>query len=206
MAFTYPEFHGKKHEDVEHFLEQMEVACITNHVVDPIQSMRLLKICLKGDACKWLKSHEEGLQGAQPPIVLTLVALKEALVAEYVTEEDPEKVWQHVQETVQKEGEPVAEYIERFSSLWEDLCQALEPQVPPEMMKKDRFMTGLGASLRLRVELKKPRSYEEAADMAKRKEWKLSMMSKMGMTDALPLPVEMRRPEPVVFRAPMEVL
>ena len=96
MAFTYPEFHGKKHEDVEHFLEQMEVACITNNVVDPIQSLRLLKICLKGDARKWLKSHEEGLQGAQPPIVLTLVALKEALVAEYVTEEDPEKVWQHV--------------------------------------------------------------------------------------------------------------
>ena len=100
----------------------------------------------------------------------------------------------------------MAEYIERFSSLWVDLCQALEPQVPPKLMKKDRFMTGLGASLRLRVELKKPRSYEEAADMAKRKEWKLSMMSKMGMTDALSLPVEMRRPEPVVLRAPMEVL
>ena len=103
----------------------MEVACITNHVVDPIQSLRLLKTCLKGDARKWLKSYEEGLQGAQPPIVLTLlVALKQALAAEYVTEEDPKKVWQHVQETVQKEGEPVTEYIERFSSLWEDLCQA----------------------------------------------------------------------------------
>ena len=100
----------------------------------------------------------------------------------------------------------MAEYIERFSSLWEDLCQALEPQVPPKMMKKDRFMTGLGVSLRLRVELKKPRSYKEAADMAKRKEWKLSMMSKMGMMDSLPLPVEMRRPELVVLRAPMEVL
>ena len=100
----------------------------------------------------------------------------------------------------------MAEYIERFSSLWEDLCQALEPRVPLEMMKKDRFMTGLGASLRLRVELTKTRSYKEAADMAKRKEWKLSMMSKMGMTDALPLPMEMRRPEPIVQRVPVEVL
>ena len=31
------------------------------------------------------------------------------------------------------------------------------------------------ADLRLRVELKKPRSYEEAMEIAKRKEWKLSM-------------------------------
>ena len=42
MAFSYPEFHGKKGEDVEQFLEQMEVACITNHVVDPVQSLCLL--------------------------------------------------------------------------------------------------------------------------------------------------------------------
>ena len=30
MVFTYPEFHGRNSEDVEEFLEQMEVACISN--------------------------------------------------------------------------------------------------------------------------------------------------------------------------------
>ena len=51
MAFNYPEFHGKKGEDVEQFLEQMEVACITNHVVDLVQSLcLLLQICLRGEA------------------------------------------------------------------------------------------------------------------------------------------------------------
>ena len=48
-------------------------------------------------------------------------------------------------------------------------------------MKKDQFLIGLRADLRLRVELKKPRSYEEAMEIAKRKEWKLSMMSRMGV-------------------------
>ena len=74
------------------------------------------------------------------------------------------------------------------------------------MMKKDQFLIGLRANLRLRVELKKPKSYKEAMEIAKRKEWKLSMMSKMGMTDALPLPMEMRRTEPIVQRVPVEVL
>ena len=35
MAFAYPEFHGSKGEDVEDFLERMEVACISNHIQEP---------------------------------------------------------------------------------------------------------------------------------------------------------------------------
>ena len=90
--------------------------------------------------------------------------------------------------------------------MWEDLCRALHPQVPPEMMKKDRFMIGLKTSLRLRVELKKPQSYEDAIDVAKRKEWKLSRMSQLGMVDSFPMAKEIRRPESIVQRAPVEVL
>ena len=74
------------------------------------------------------------------------------------------------------------------------------------MIKKDQFLIGLRANLRLRVELKKPRSYEEAMEIAKRKEWKLSMMSRMGVTDSLPLPMEIRKSKPVVQRVPVEVL
>ena len=92
---------------------------------------------------------------------MNLDNLKEALVEEFVKEEDPKKVWQELQGMMQEEEEPIGKYIQRFSSLWEELCKALQPQVPPEMMKKDCFMTGLKASLRLRVELKKPRSCED---------------------------------------------
>ena len=84
MVFSYSEFHGKKGEDVEDFLEQMEVACISNHIEDPVQTLCLLQICLKDEARKWLKSHEGELQRAQPPIVLTLDNLKEALKEEFV--------------------------------------------------------------------------------------------------------------------------
>ena len=67
-------------------------------------------------------------------------------------------------------------------------------------------MIGLRADLRLRVELKKPRSYEEAVDVSKRKEWKLTMMSHMDVTDSLPLAMETRRPQPIVQTVSVEVL
>ena len=153
-----------------------------------------------------MKSYKVRLQYAQPPVALVLDNLKEALVEEFVKEEDPEKLWQEVKAVIQREGEPVGDYIDRFSSLWEDLSKALQPQVLPKMMKRDQFLIGLRANLRLRVELKKPRSYEEAMEIAKRKEWKLSMMSRMGVMDSLPLPMEMRKPEPVVERVPLEML
>ena len=61
MAFSYPEFHGRADEDVTEFLEKMEVACISNHVQAPAQMLRLLQICLKGDARNWCRGHEEEL-------------------------------------------------------------------------------------------------------------------------------------------------
>ena len=90
------------------------------------------------------------------------------------------------------------EYILKYSSLLEELCRGLHPQVPPKMMKKDCFMTGLKTSLRLRVELKKPRSYEDAIDMSRRKEWKLCKMSQLGLVESFPMVKEIRRPEPIV--------
>ena len=122
MVFSYPEFHGKKGEDVEDFLEQMEVACISNHIEDPVQTLCLLQICLKDEARKWLKSHEGELQRAQPPIVLTLDNLKEALKEEFVKAKDPEKLWEEVR---QRERESAGDYIDRFTSLWEKLSGAL---------------------------------------------------------------------------------
>ena len=110
--------------------------------------------------------------------------LKQALKEEFVKEEDPEKLWQDVQETIQKEEELVGEYIQRFSSWCKEFCRALHPQVPPKMMKKDHFMIGLKTSLRLRMELKKLQFYKDAKDVAKTKEWKLSRMSQLGMVDS----------------------
>ena len=34
MGFDYPEFGGGSSEDVQNFLEQMEIACISNHILD----------------------------------------------------------------------------------------------------------------------------------------------------------------------------
>ena len=51
----------------------------------------------------------------------------------------------------------------------------------PDMMKKDRFLVVLRESLRWRVELKKPRTFEDAVGVAKNKEWKLRRLNQLGM-------------------------
>ena len=96
MAFPYVEFHGRSDENVEEFLEKMEVACISNHIQAPTQMLRLLQICLKGDAQSWSRSHEEGLQGANSPVPLTWDNLRHALAAQFVKVEDPHKVWHEI--------------------------------------------------------------------------------------------------------------
>lgn len=67
MAFAYPKFHGRKDEDVEDFLERMEVSCISNRIQEPAQILRLLQICLKGEARVWVKVYEAELQARNPP-------------------------------------------------------------------------------------------------------------------------------------------
>ena len=182
MVFSYPEFFGKSSEDVSEFLEAMEVACISNHIEEPTHVLRLLQICLKGDARLWLKVYQEQLAATDPPGVLMVEVLKQALSEAFKKIEDPDRVWHSIQALVQGDGEQVEDYIKKISLLWDGLCKALEPQQPtPDMMKKDRFMAGLKGDIHWRVELKKPQSCEDAMDIAKGKEWKLQRMSQLGM-------------------------
>ena len=92
MAFPYPEFHGRGDEDVEDFLEKMEVAYISNHIHDPAHMLCLLQICLKGDARVWSKEFEEKLGVAVPPIILSWENLHDGLEGEFVKTKDPDRV------------------------------------------------------------------------------------------------------------------
>ena len=91
MAFPYPEFHGRGDEDVEDFLEKMEVACISNQIHDLAHMLRLLQICLKGDARVWSK-FEEKLCVVVPPVILSWENLCDGLEREFVNKEDPDRV------------------------------------------------------------------------------------------------------------------
>ena len=96
MVFTYPEFHGKKHKDVVDFLEKLEIACITNHVVIEEQVLKLLKIFLKGDARTWLKAFEAKEGKHVPPRNVTLDRLKEALLEAFQPIEDASVLWEEL--------------------------------------------------------------------------------------------------------------
>ena len=97
-------------------------------------------------------------------------------------------------------------YIKKFAMLWESLCKALHPQVapPPDIMKKDRFLAGLPDGLHWRVELKKPRSFKDALEVAKNKEWKLKRMNHLGV-DTLHRRIEVRSQNPMQGHVPKDV-
>ena len=140
MVFSYLEFFGQSNEDVSEFLEAMEVACISNHVDQPAHVLWLLQICLKGDARLWLQAYQVELGAMDPPVVLTVALLRQALSERFQKVEDPDKVWHSIQELAQGDGEQVESYVKKFSLLWEGLCKALAPQQPPpDMMKKDHL-------------------------------------------------------------------
>ena len=115
MGFAYPKFHGSSHEDVVEFLEKMEIACISNQIQDLAQRLRLLQLCLKGDAWVCSRTFEEGLRKANPPVQLDWDNLKEALEIEFVKIEDADKEWQEVQGLFQKKSKHVKKYIHKFS-------------------------------------------------------------------------------------------
>ena len=148
MAFSYPEFHGAEGEDVIQFLENLEVSCISNHITDQAQVLRLLQICLKGDARAWFRDMEAQNIESEHPAILTFANVSKALVKEFQHVEDADKVWHAIQVLEQKELESVEDFLKKFNKLWEDLCEALDPEHPPAMMKKDRFLAGLKPALR----------------------------------------------------------
>ena len=135
---TYPEFFGGQDENVLLFFKNMEVACISNHIKDPTQVLRLMQICLKGDARIWLKIYDNGLKAENPLEKMIVEGLKGALVNMFKQAEDPDKVWHTVQGLIQGDMESIDVCVKKFSLLWEELCKALQPkQPPPDMMKKD---------------------------------------------------------------------
>ena len=108
------------------------------------QMLRVLQICLKGDARASYEEYVNGL-GETP---LTLNGAKRALDNRFAQGEDPDKVWHSMQKLMQGDNKSVDSYDRKFVSLWESLCRALPAgQVPPDMMKKDRFMVGLNVEM-----------------------------------------------------------
>ena len=99
MVFAYPIFHGCSDEDIEDFLERFEVAIISNHIGDEAQILRLVEaICLKDDARAWWMNFEANEARANPPRILSLARVKQALMMKFQVVEDPSMVWQELSE------------------------------------------------------------------------------------------------------------
>ena len=140
-----------------------------------------MKIFLKGDARTWLKAFEAKEGKHVPPRNVTLDRLKEALLEAFQPIEDASVLWEELQELKQGHGQSVDDYVHMLTCLWDHWCISLRNEVPPLFLKKDLFMAGLLPSLQLKVESKKLKSFDDAVQIAKDKEWKLQRLRELGM-------------------------
>ena len=180
MATQFLEFHGHKDEDAEEFMEKMEFACLLADKQDHAVMLRILFFSLKGEARIWLKDYQAQLK---PPRVMAYDEVKRAFIDHFRKVEDPDKLWHTIQGLVQGEEQDVDAFLKQFNELWERWCVALDEEAPPTMLKKEKFLSSLKSSLRWKVELKQPHSFEEAVEMAKNKEWKIKRLIQLGIKE-----------------------
>ena len=178
---SYPEFFGGPNEDVGEFLERFELACINNHVGDEGQVLKMLRIFLKGDAKDWLKSFEAKEAKAVPPRFLTLDRLTKAFLERFQQVEDSSVLWQQLSELRQERRQDVDDFLHVFIGLWDHWCFSLSSEAPPNFAKKGLFMNGLLPALKIKVEGKNPKTFEDALRIARDKEWKRKKMAELGV-------------------------
>ena len=77
-------------------MEKMEVACRSNHIQEPAQMLRLLQLCMKGDARICSKAYEEQLGREDLPVAISWDNLRAALAQEFERTKGPDKVWHEV--------------------------------------------------------------------------------------------------------------
>jgi len=68
-------------------------------------------------------------------------------------------------------------FLKQLNNLLEIWCVDLGFENPPTMLKKDRFLGSLKDSLRWKVELKKPHSFEVVVEIKKIKEWNMKCLN-----------------------------
>ena len=79
-----------------------------------------------------------------------------------------EDLWRELSRIQQGEEEDITSYINRFEACCRKIIRILKGnQAPPGFLKKDRFMSQLHGSIKDKVELKDPRTYDEAIRMAR---------------------------------------
>ena len=103
--------------------------------------------------------------------------MKTAFLAQYRNVEEPDKVWHEIMGYTQRTKQSVDDYVMHFNRLWDKWGRALGNEVPPVMLKKDRFMANLKESLKFKVELKRPATFDEAVAVAREKEWKAQRLN-----------------------------
>lgn len=154
-------FRGDHHEDVYMFLRRVELAAVTINRDEDAYKARMVGLLLEGQAREWyddvLPNEAKG----------NWAHLCEALKQRFGKMDNAKDLWRELSRLLQGEEEDIATYINRFEACWRRIMRALgEHQVPPDFLKKDKFMCLLHESIRGRVELKDPNTYADAVRIA----------------------------------------
>lgn len=155
MAQDFPEYWGLPQESATRFLEKMEFTALMKDRAAPEILFQILSYCLQGDAKAWLQTQVTVFRTAHPSQQNPEYAVvRAAFLARFAQARSPNELWKDLCKEKQEENQDVDQYLMQFGRLWSLWCESLFPEVPPQMIKRDRFVTGLKPTMRLKVQLK----------------------------------------------------
>lgn len=116
-----------------------------------------------------VSNYEEVVQAQTLGEFLDYNCVKLAFLAQYTRIEVPNEVWHEILGYTQKATQSVDDFVMQFIDIWEKWAQDLGNEIPLVMLKKDHFVANLKESLKFKVELKRPVTFEEAITITRKK-------------------------------------
>ncbi|MCO5569051.1 hypothetical protein L7F22_022757 [Adiantum nelumboides] len=154
-----------KAEDVDKFIQRIELSALKSNRDDGAFKVRLVSLLLEGKAREWYENRLKDEKKANWD------ALSQALREEFGRIDNPEDLWRELSNLHQGEQEDINVFVNRFEACWRAIIKRHgENQMPTNFLKKYRFVVLVHHGIREKVELKDPRTYDEAVRIA-REQW-----------------------------------
>ena len=164
-----PAYNGRSRPDTWLFLVQNYLrAC--NFAVNSAQAVYFAASLFRDNAAVWWQYMDQAIAGGSVPPIDSWEAFHKALLVEFQPQ-DLQRSARDKLENLKQQG-PVVEYIRRVREL------ALQIQTMSSADLLHKFVRGLKPAVRKEVELKDPKSWDEAVRMAERTDAVLYSISK----------------------------
>ncbi|MCO5572987.1 hypothetical protein L7F22_026749 [Adiantum nelumboides] len=163
----FPNFHGRRGENVSNFLDDIEMAFLVSGRDDEEIKLRAFPLVLREEAKLWFQELDVGKQGDWE-------ARKRDFLLRFKADNDPEEIREKLSQLQQASPDSYSTYETQFLKLWTQWENSLpEGEKASNFLQKERFLAELTPILQEKVRCNFPESFKEALIWARLKDRKL---------------------------------